>query len=104
MAGWIGVDFDGTLAKYGVGPGVDGQAVPAMLARVRAWIEQGIEVRIVTARAEHPLGVKTVEDWLIDHNLPLLVVTNVKDFGMLQLWDDRAVAVEPNTGRVLGGA
>lgn len=104
MAGWIGVDFDGTLAVHGVGPGVDGAAVPVMLARVKQWVEQGIEVRIVTARAECPIQAGRVEDWLIDHGLPPLAVTNKKDFGMIQLWDDRAVSVESNTGRVLGGA
>lgn len=104
MAGWIGVDFDGTLAVYGVGPGVDGAPVPAMLARVKQWVEQGIEVRIVTARAEIESEVAKVQDWLEHHRLPRLAVTNKKDFGMIQLWDDRAVSVEPNTGRVLGGA
>lgn len=102
MAAWIGVDFDGTLAVHGVGPGVDGTAVPAMLERVRRWVAEGIEVRIVTARAEHPLGTARVEAWLIDHGLPVLPVTDKKDFGMIQLWDDRAVAVETNTGRILG--
>ena len=104
MSGWIGVDFDGTLAVYGVGPGADGAPVPAMLARIKQWVDQGIEVRIVTARAECPIQTGRVEDWLIDHGLPPLIVTNKKDFGMIQLWDDRAVAVEANTGRILGGA
>ncbi len=27
-----------------------------------------------------------------------LEITNVKDFGMIELWDDRAVQVIPNTG------
>lgn len=30
-----------------------------------------------------------------------LVVTNIKDFQMWMLWDDRAVAVEKNTGEHL---
>ena len=32
-----------------------------------------------------------------------LIVTCVKDYEMIELWDDRAVAVEFNTGRYLGG-
>ena len=33
----------------------------------------------------------------------VLPVTNVKDWHMLELWDDRAVQVEPNTGRRVDG-
>ena len=29
-------------------------------------------------------------------------VTNIKDFAMVELWDDRCIRVEPNTGRVMG--
>jgi hypothetical protein len=28
-------------------------------------------------------------------------VSNVKDYGMYELWDDRAVTVEKNTGKVI---
>lgn len=103
-AGWIGVDFDGTLSKYG---GWDhgrlGEAVPRMLARVKEWVAAGIEVRIVTARVTHPEEsgeVAKIQDWLEANGLPRLAVTAVKDYQMLQLWDDRAIQVEKNTGRV----
>ena len=103
MSGWIGVDLDGTLAEYG-GPlshGTIGRPVPAMLARVRRWLAEGWEVRIFTARACVPEQIPPVQQWLQTHGLPPLVVTNVKDFGMLELWDDRAIQVEHNTGRQL---
>ena len=98
--GWIGVDLDGTLAEYGgwVGPRHIGVAIPLMLARVKKWLHEGWEVRIFTARAHDPVQVPFVHDWLVANGLPRLAVTNVKDFGMIELWDDRAVAVEFNTG------
>jgi hypothetical protein len=55
--GWIGVDFDGTLAEYyeWVPWNVFGKPIPAMIERVRAWIAYGVGVRIVTARVGLPI-------------------------------------------------
>lgn len=36
--------------------------------------------------------------WLLKHGIGELAVTNVKDFGMAELWDDRAVRVLTNQG------
>jgi hypothetical protein len=112
--GWVGVDLDGTLAHYDGWKGEDhiGEPVPLMLARVLGWLELGIEVRIVTARAGDPppLGaqaatthdqVALIEAWCLKHVGRVLPVTNRKDYAMVELWDDRCVAVEPNTGRPL---
>lgn len=100
MAGWIGVDLDGTLAHYDgwLGPEHIGDPIPAMLARVTTWLAQGREVRIFTARASVPAQIKPVEDWCLYHIGQVLPVTNVKDFGMVELWDDRCVRVQANTG------
>lgn len=105
MSGWIGVDLDGTLAVYDGWRGIEhvGAPVPAMIGRVKAWVDRGIEVRIFTARAsvaepERTAVVAAIHRWLVEHGLPALEVTNVKDFGMVELWDDRAVQVIPNTG------
>jgi len=101
--GWIGCDLDGTLAVNDRPWPEIGEAVPAMLARVRAWVEAGVEVRIFTARAgEGPERVREVEAWLVRNGLPPLRVTDRKDSRMFQLWDDRAVRVEKDTGRILG--
>lgn len=104
--GWIGVDLDGTLAVYSgwKGPTNIGAPVPAMLERVKAWLAAGQEVKIFTARVAcfEPYRsevIKAVHEWLESHGLPRLDVTNVKDMLMLELWDDRAVQVEKNTGR-----
>jgi hypothetical protein len=100
MSGWIGVDLDGTLAYYDgwKGPEHIGDPIPAMLSRVRAWIAQGREVRIFTARASVPDQVPHVVEWCKQHIGVALQVTNTKDFGMVELWDDRCVQVRPNTG------
>jgi len=106
MSGWIGVDLDGTLAEYHLGTGKIGKPVPAMLDRVRNWLHQGKDVRIFTARASSPVQrdelLAEVHAWLIENVGRDLPVTATKDFSMIELWDDRCVHVEENTGRVLG--
>jgi hypothetical protein len=97
---WIGVDLDGTLAEYHGWRGAEhiGPPIPAMLKRVQRWIEEGATVKIFTARACVPEQIPYVEKWLESTGLPPLEVTNVKDFGMVELWDDRCVQVRINTG------
>jgi len=109
MAGWIGVDLDGCLAHYDGWKGIDhiGEPVPAMLERVKQWVADGQEVRIMTARAcrsgvEGVLAEQVIQDWCLKHIGKALPVTHEKDFGMIELWDDRCVHVERNTGRILG--
>ena len=101
VSGWIGIDLDGTLAQYdGWRDGEIGVPVPLMLQRVKEWIAKGITVKIVTARANVPDMIPPVQDWLEAHGLPRLEVTAIKDFSMIELWDDRCVPVETNTGIV----
>lgn len=110
--GWIGVDLDGTLARYDGWQGVEhiGEPVPAMLARVKEWLAAGDEVRIVTARVSRQAGHANAEharnlikEWCLKHVGAALVVTSEKDYGMIVLWDDRCVQIEHNTGRRLDG-
>jgi hypothetical protein len=108
-AGWIGVDLDGTLAEYDGWQGIGhvGAPITAMADRVRRWLKEGREVRILTARVsrvgseEAATARAFIERWSEEHLGVALQVTCMKDFGMDELWDDRAVAVEPNTGRQL---
>ena len=98
---WIGVDLDGTLATDGFdldNPDRIGEPVEAMMERVRQWLSEGKTVKIFTARASVPRQVALVKQWLRNHNLPDLEVTNAKDFKMVELWDDRAVRVDRNSG------
>jgi len=99
--GWIGVDLDGTLAHYDgwYGPAHIGEPIPAMLKRVNAWLDEGVEVRIFTARASVPEYIPFVTQWLEKQGMTALEVTNIKDFAMISLWDDRCVQVETNSGK-----
>ena len=109
--GWIGVDLDGTLAHYNGWKGIEhiGEPVPAMLGRVLRWIELGVPVKIFTARVwsdgsvtrerDVYLATKYIHDWCLKNIGVALPVTCQKDFGMVALWDDRAVRVGMKTGK-----
>lgn len=98
---WIGVDLDGTLAKFGMwsGFGHVGKPVKPMLQRVRQWLDDGYRVKIFTARASIPEAIPPVKKWLRKHKLGDLEVTNKKDFALIEIWDDRCVHVIANQGR-----
>lgn len=106
--GWIGFDLDGTLAHYEEWRGVDhiGDPVPTMADKLRALLDKGRECRIFTARvsgADNAAALVHIQRWTKKHFGRELPVTCKKDFHMIALYDDRCVAVETNTGRVLGG-
>lgn len=104
--GWIAVDFDGTIAQYTHwrGPYHMGEPIPKMVERVKAWLAAGVEVRIMTARADDQGCVMLIRQWCDYHVGQELAVTNKKDYKMIEIWDDRAVQVEQNTGRRMDGA
>ena len=102
---WIGVDLDGTLAvsnhDHGkFDPNHIGEPIPLMMAKVRAWVAQGKKVKVLTARAADPTKIPAIRKWLDKHGLTSVDVTNEKDKHMSELWDDKAVHVEKNTGIV----
>lgn len=102
---WIGVDLDGTLAHYDgfKGPTVIGKPIPAMVERVKQMLANGENVKIFTARvSEDPSGKSrtAIEEWSKEHLGRVLPITDVKDHNMKQIWDDRAVGVERNTGAI----
>lgn len=106
-SGWIAVDLDGTLAEYHgwVSEAHIGAPVPDMLFRVKKWLADGKDVRIFTARVAtgNTLAVAAIEAWCQEHIGRVLPVTCRKDYGMIELWDDRCVQVEANTGRRADG-
>lgn len=139
LKGWIGVDFDATLAHYEqwTAPEHCGVPVAAMVERVKGWLADGREVRIFTARVypivhlikaeltDHQvvegiivlmdtlpddverlrqagLAVTAIRRWCLEHLGKVLAVTCVKDTYMSELYDDRAVQVEANTGVLIG--
>jgi len=107
---YYAVDLDGTLAHYkDTGDLLEiGLPVPLMLARVITWIKEGKEVRVITARVnaeDNPHADKqraVIDKWLKKYVGQTLPITCKKSHNMMELWDDRAVQVIPNTGeRVL---
>jgi hypothetical protein len=112
--GWIGVDFDGTLVTYNgwVSGKTVGEPIWPMIERVKRWLAEGKEVRIFTARiyygaaddstryAECLDAHAMIQQWCATYLGRVLPITCVKDYNMIELWDDRAVQVERNTGRV----
>lgn len=114
MNGWIGVDLDGTLAEYNgwVGPTHIGAPIPKMVARVKAWLAEGRDVKIFTARvypggrvsqAELDAVHRAISVWCDAHLGRAIPITYCKDYGMVELWDDRAVQIVPNTGERADG-
>lgn len=108
-----------------------GRPIQPMIDRVRAWLDADVEVRVVTARIGLPVArdVMTgedvysrartgrcrmtrqefsdhemrlaVQDHLERHDLPRLRVQCYKNVDMIEIWDDRAVQVVANDGRML---
>lgn len=100
LDGWIGVDLDGTLAAYDHWRGHHqiGAPIPEMAKRVMRWVTEGRTVKIFTARASNPECIPPIKQWLEDNGFPPFEITNIKDFQMDELWDDRAVQVQFNRG------
>lgn len=104
---WVGFDFDGTLTTTlnwdGTDDGSIGEHIRPMIERVQAYLDAGVEVRIVTARVargwdklgKHWLGIN---QWAFETFGVYLPITSEKDPMMLRLYDDRAVQLIPNTG------
>jgi hypothetical protein len=118
-SGWIGVDFDGTLAHYEGWNGGDlGKPIAKMVERVKRWLSEGRTVKIFTARVGtsgliNEIGTidgidfateqrLKIQQWCKEHLGHELEVTATKDFAMIELWDDRAVQVAANTGEPVG--
>lgn len=106
--GWIGVDFDGTLATYTGyhGPSALGKPIPKMLNRVKGWISAGKNVKIMTARANPSSGnasesISAIKKWCRQYIGKELDVVYKKDSHMEELWDDKAIHVQKNTGNII---
>lgn len=101
--GWIGFDLDGCLAFYDGWDGPDkiGAPIPAMVTLLLSHLEAGDTCKIFTARATIPEQIPPIKAWLKKHALPDLEVTNVKDFHMRLLYDDRCIQVRTNTGEIV---
>lgn len=100
---WIGIDLDGTLAYYDEWRGVEyiGEPIKPMLNFVNNLLDDGKKVKIFTARATDSKSIPYIREWLNKNNLPELEITNVKDLGMIMLYDDRCRQVVCNSGEII---
>jgi hypothetical protein len=106
--GWIGVDLDGTVAEYHGWRGIEniGKPIPKMVNRIQKWISEGKIVKIFTARASgenKDLAILFIKIWCKENIGSDLEVVCEKDYQMVELWDDRAIGVEHNTGEIMSG-
>lgn len=107
--GIIAVDLDGTLATYDKWVALThiGDPVPAMIDRVKQMLRDGYRVKIFTARCYGLNHEKkrefeaAIHRWTMKHIGVSLEATCMKEPLMIEFWDDRAIAVEKNTGRAL---
>ena len=113
---WIGVDLDGSLAHFGCDWPNDytliGKPIPLMVERVKRWLAEGEDVRIFTARMDcfHPIfghvpaeKVRApIEAWCLKHLGKILPITNRKDYYCKAIYDDRAIRLETDTGKIIG--
>lgn len=99
----IAVDLDGTLAYFDHFRGHDhvGEPIPKMMERVKKWVDEKKHIVIFTARAFFgEEGISPVKLWLKENGLPDFEITNIKHPDMIEIWDDRAIRVEKNTGEI----
>lgn len=113
---WVGMDLDSTLMYHEDEQAHEfGEPITAMTEIVHGYLRHGIAVRIFTARA-YPWESSTVARFKQEHYendiVPIkawcqrvfgvdLPVTCMKTPHMIELYDDRAIAVEKNTGRTI---
>ena len=105
---WVGFDLDGTLAKHTgryspiADAGMIGEPVWSMIELLKTYLASGHRVKIFTARADRETEKTNVRLWLSTVGLPMdLEVTNKKDYHMSHFYDDRAITVERDTGKIL---
>ena len=117
---YYGVDWDGTTVEYHGWAKWDkfGAPIPKMVERIRGWLADGDEVRIITARVSHDDSVigtckvtgETFTNVQMKHAIASecerifgqrLRVQAWKCWRMAELWDDRAVGLVANTGETL---
>ena len=112
---WIGVDIDGTLAKYEGWKGWDhiGDPIPETVKKVNTWLNKGIKVCIFTARTSEVSRARNnitfeqmkevIDNWC-EKNLGFkLPIKKEKDCWMLGAIDDSIVQMDKNTGIATAG-
>lgn len=108
MSGWVGVGFDGVLAHRQMTGDDPGAPIRVMIERVKNWLAEGRDVRIVTSRVHPACPAKErakqkilIERWTRKYLEEVLPVTAHLEPEMIVLYDHRVVQVEKNTGRII---
>lgn len=111
---WVGFDLDGTLATYDKFISWDhiGEPITAMVDKVKELLGKGIKCKILTARASEESRSlnnitfqqieRVIKDWCAKHIGQELEVVSEKGALMIAFYDDKAIQVEMNTGKILG--
>jgi hypothetical protein len=107
---WDGFDLDKTVAFFDTwkGPTHIGAPIPAMIEKIKQTIAEGRIAKIFTARVSYTDPRvneecrKAIKAFCLEHVGVELEVTNIKDMGMRNLYDDRAWRVLENQGVVVG--
>lgn len=111
--GWIGFDLDRTLATYTLEQEHQiGEPIWPIVNLAKKLIKEGKDVRIFTARANIvsykgntvllDIHLQLIREWSIKHIGQELPITCAKDFNTEKIYDDIAVHVVPNKGKLIG--
>ena len=105
--GYIGVDLDGTIARYDGWKGAShiGAPLEPLVSQIKDGLARGIEYRIVTARvcsgnSAAAESRKAIAAWCLEVLGRELPMQAEKTYDMIRLLDDRASRVQFNTGRL----
>ena len=94
---WIGFDFDGVLSVPDPAKSYRlddlGLPVQEMVDAAKAFLNAGVAVKVFTARTCDAHMIPKIQDWAEANGLGRLEVTNVKDYGLIRFYDDRAIEV-----------
>jgi hypothetical protein len=114
--GVIAVDFDGTLAKLfepydprKAGPPLNPDDPKSIFNLTRGFIKNGKKVIILTARMNSQVHTpaqleytrKLISAWTKKYLGKRLPCTAEKHYMMTMIYDDRAISINPKTGRIV---
>ena len=114
----VGFDLDCTLAESRMfelaengdkkfDPGFIGAPIYPMVEKAKEHMRRGDEVVIFTARVNPENGIsadiarEAIQKWCMEVFGVVLDITCMKDRNMWRIYDDIAVTVEGNTGRIM---
>ncbi len=108
MKGWYGFDLDGTLAEYDTwrGPQHIGAPIMTMVWVARYHLSRGDIVKVFTARVasgnpSREEARQAITRWTSLVFGQELEATAEKDMNLIAYYDDRAIQVVANTGKVV---